>query len=394
MHPAEAGHWGKDVRSDLHVSFEPRDSGGLEIALESRVELYYGTSIVSQTRQVLETLGVRHARISIHDEGALPFVISARIETAVKRAGLGGDKKVLPEKIALPEPTSRDRLRRSRLYLPGSEPKYFINAGLHQPDAIILDLEDSVHHAEKDAARILVRNTLRAVEFGFCERMVRINQLPLGLHDLTEVIPEQPDLILIPKVERPEQVSQVDRTIDELKARDNIDRPIWLMPIVESALGIENAFAIAFASPNVCALTIGLEDYTADIGVAKTSEGRESQYARTRLLNAAKAAGVQAIDSVFGDVGDLESLRKWAENSRALGFEGMGCIHPSQIRVIHEAFAPSPSEIEKAETIVAAFEEAQQRGLGVVSLGSKMIDPPVVERAKKLVARAKAMHRA
>jgi citrate lyase subunit beta/citryl-CoA lyase len=394
MHPAEAGHHGKDVRSDLHVSFEPRDSGGLEIALESRVELYYGASIVSQTRQVLETLGVRHARISIHDEGALPFVISARIETAVKRAGLGGDKKVLPEKITLPDPTSRDRLRRSRLYLPGSEPKYFINAGLHQPDAIILDLEDSVHHAEKDAARILVRNTLRAVEFCACERMVRINQLPLGLQDLTEVIPEQPDLILIPKVEGPEQISQVDRMIDELKSRERIDRPIWLMPIVESALGIENAFAIASASPNVCALTIGLEDYTADIGVAKTSEGRESQYARARLLNAAKAAGVQAIDSVFGDVGDLESLRKWGENSRALGFEGMGCIHPSQIRVIHEAFAPSPSEIEKAEKIVAAFEEAQQRGLGVVSLGSKMIDPPVVERAKNLVARAKAMHRA
>jgi citrate lyase subunit beta/citryl-CoA lyase len=388
---AEAGHHGKDVRSDVHVSIEPRESGGLEITLESRVGLYYGSSILIQTRHVLESLGVKHARISIHDEGALPFVILARIETAVKRAGLGVDKKVLPDKVALPEPTPRDRLRRSRLYLPGSEPKYFINAGLHGPDAIILDLEDSVHHAEKDAARILVRNTLRAVDFGSCERMVRINQLPLGLQDLTEVIPEAPDLILIPKVERPEQVSQVDRMIDELKSRDRIERPIWLMPIVESALGIENAFLIATVSANIAALTIGLEDYTADLGVAKTSEGRESQYARTRLLNAAKAANIQAIDSVFGDVGDLEGLRHWGENSRALGFEGMGCIHPSQIPVIHEAFAPSQTEIEKALKIVAAFEEAQQRGLGVVSLGSKMIDPPVVERAHKLVARAKAM---
>src|SRR5271166_6453818 len=393
-HPAEAGHHGKDVRSDLHLAIEPRDSGGLEITLESRVGLYYGSSILSQTRQVLESLGVKHARISIHDEGALPFVISARIETALKRAGLGGDKRALPEKIPPPEASPRDRLRRSRLYLPGSEPKYFINAGLHGPDAIILDLEDSVHHGEKDAARILVRNTLRAVDFGGCERMVRINQLPLGLQDLTEVIPETPDLILIPKVERPEQVSQVDRMIDELKSREHIDRPIWLMPIVESALGIENAFAIATASPNVAALTIGLEDYTADLGVAKTLEGRESEYARTRLVNAAKAAGVQAIDSVFSDVGDLAGLRHWGENSRALGFEGMGCIHPSQIPVIHEAFAPSPVEIEKALKIVAAFEEAQQRGLGVVSLGSKMIDPPVVERARKLVARAKAMGRA
>jgi citrate lyase subunit beta/citryl-CoA lyase len=393
-HAAEAGHYGKDVRSDLHVAIEPRDSGGLEITLESRVGLYYGSSILSQTRQVLESLGVKHARISIHDEGALPFVISARIETAVKRTGLGSDKKVLPEQVSLPESTPRDRLRRSRLYLPGSEPKYFINAGLHGPDAIILDLEDSVHHAEKDATRILVRNTLRAVDFGNCERMVRINQLPLGLQDLTQVIPEEPDLILIPKVERPEQVSQVDRMIDELKSRDRIDRPIWLMPILESALGIENAFAIATVSPNIAALTIGLEDYTADLGVAKTLDGRESLYARTRVVNAAKAAGIQAIDSVFSDVGDLEGLRHWGENSRALGFEGMGCIHPSQIPVIHEAFAPSQVEIEKAMKIVAAFEDAQQRGLGVVSLGSKMIDPPVVERARKLVARAKAMGKA
>jgi citrate lyase subunit beta / citryl-CoA lyase len=391
---AEAGHWGKDVRSDVHLSIEPRDSGGLEITLESRVGLYYGNSILSQTRQVLESLGVKHARISIHDEGALPFVISARIETAVKRAGLGNDQKTLPDKAALPEPSPRDRLRRSRLYLPGSEPKYFINAGLHGPDAIILDLEDSVHHAEKDAARILVRNTLRAVDFGGCERMVRINQLPLGLQDLAEIIPQAPDLVLIPKVETPGQVGEADRLMRELKVSHGIDRPIWLMPILESALGIENAFAIATVSPNVCALTIGLEDYTADLGVVKTLEGRESQYARTRLLNAAKAAGIQAIDSVFSDVGDLEGLRQWGENSRALGFEGMGCIHPSQIPVIHEAFAPTQVDIEKSLKIVAAFEEAQQRGLSVVSLGSKMIDPPVVERARKLVARARAMGKA
>jgi citrate lyase subunit beta/citryl-CoA lyase len=393
VHPAEAGHWGKDVRSDLHVSIEPRDSGGLEITLESRVGLYYGSSILSQTRQVLESLGVKHARISLHDEGALQFVISARIETAVKRSGLGNDQKAMPEKVARPEPSLRNRLRRSRLYLPGSEPKYFINAGLHGPDAIILDLEDSVHHAEKDAARILVRNALRAVDFGSSERMVRINQLPLGLHDLAEVIPEAPDLILIPKVETPDQVGEADRLMRELKVSHGIDRPIWLMPILESALGIENAFAIATVTPNIAALTIGLEDYTADLGVAKTLGGHESQYARTRLVNAAKAAGIQAIDSVFSDVGDLAGLRHWGENSCTLGFEGMGCIHPSQIPVIHEAFAPSQGEIEKALKIVAAFEEAQLRGLGVVSLGSKMIDPPVVERARKLVARAKAMGR-
>jgi citrate lyase subunit beta/citryl-CoA lyase len=388
---AEAGHWGKDIRSDLHVAIEPRDSGGLEVGLESRVAPYYGDAILSQTRQVLETLGVENAKVAIHDEGALPYVIAARIETAARRAGLANNNKALPEKVALPEASAKDRLRRSRLYLPGTEPKYTINAGLHGPDAIILDLEDSVHHAEKDAARLLVRNALHAVNFGACERMVRINQLPLGLEDLAEVIPEAPDLILIPKVEHHGQVTQVDRMISELKVRHSINRPVWLMPILESGQGIENAAAIAAATENVAAISIGLEDYTADLGVARTAEGRESLYARTRLVNAAKAAGVQAIDSVYSDVADLDGLKLWGEKSRALGFEGMGCIHPAQIPVIHAAFAPSATEIEKAQKIVVAFEEAQQRGVGVVSLGSKMIDPPVVQRALKLVARAKAM---
>jgi citrate lyase subunit beta/citryl-CoA lyase len=387
----EAGHGGKDVRSDLHVAIAAQDSGGLDISMRSRVAPYYGDSIFAQARQVLESLGVKHARVDLEDEGALPFVISARIEAAAKRAGLGLGRKASPEQVTLPEPSLRDRLRRSRLYLPGSEPKYFINAALHGPDAIILDLEDSVHHAEKDAARILVRNALRAVDFGRCERMVRINQLPLGLEDLAEIIPEAPDLVLLPKAERPEQVAETDRMIGELKNRYGITRPVWLMPILESALGIENAFAIGTASKNVAALTIGLEDYTADLGVAKTADGRESLYARTRMVNAARAAGVQAIDSAFGDVGDMGALRTWAENSRGLGFEGMGCVHPAQIPVIHEAFAPSQVEIEKALRIVAAFDEAQQRGLGVASLGSKMIDPPVVERAQKLVERAKKM---
>lgn len=390
-HSAEAGHWGKDVRSDAHVAIEARSGGGLEITMESRVAPYYGDSILAQARQVLESLGVKHARVSIHDEGALPFVISARLETAVKRAGLGGGQKALPDGVSLPGPSARDRLRRSRLYLPGSEPKYFINAGLHGPDAIILDLEDSVHHGEKDAARILARNALRAVDFGGCERMVRINQLPMGMEDLAEIIPEAPDLVLIPKTEHSLQVTEVERVISELRLRHNISRPVWLMPILESALGIENAFAIATASPNVAALTIGLEDYTADMGVAKTAEGHESLYARTRLVNAATAAGIQAIDSVFGDVGDADGLRRWAENARALGFEGMGCIHPSQIPVVHAAFTPSQAEIDKAVKIVATFEDAQQRGLGVVSLGSKMIDPPVVERARKLVEQARRM---
>lgn len=386
----EAGRHGTDVRSDLFVRYEPGEMA-LEIELQSRVGLYYGEQIRKQAKNVLAVLGVTSGKLTITDEGALPFVIAARIEVAVRRAGLGNGKRYLPEAAAHPEHSTKDRLRRSRLYLPGSEPKYFINAGLHEPDAVILDLEDSVHASEKDSSRLLVRNTLRAVAFGAAERMVRINQLPLGYQDLDEIVPEQPDVILIPKVEHARDVLEVDRKISEIETHEGIKQPIWLMPILESALGIENAFAIASASDRVCALTIGLEDYTADLGVARTRTGEETLFARFRVVNAAKAAGVQAIDSVFGDVADMEGLRKWGEQSRAMGFEGMGCIHPSQIQVIHEAYAPSQVEIEKAMKIVAAFEDAKAKGLGVVSLGSKMIDPPVVNRAVKLVERARKM---
>jgi len=234
---------------------------------------------------------------------------------------------------------------------------------------------------------------MRAVDFGAAERMVRINQLPLGLADLQQIVPAAPDLILIPKVEEVEQVLAVEREIEAIQRRDDEQRPLWLMPILESALGVENAFAVASASPRVVALTIGLEDYTADLGVPKTATGEETLWARSRLVNAARAAGCQAIDSVYGNVGDSEGLARWARDARALGFEGMGCVHPRQIPVIHEAFAPAPAEIDRAMRIVAAFEEAQAAGLGVVSLGSKMVDPPVVNRALKLVAQARAMGR-
>jgi citrate lyase subunit beta/citryl-CoA lyase len=387
----EAGHSGPEIRSDLHVRIEPGEQGGIGIELASRVEPYYGDSIRKQAEDVLEALGVRHAHVVIHDEGALPFVIAARIEAAVRRAGLGKGTRVLPDQISLPIPSARNRLRRSRLYVPGSEPKYFINAALHGADGVILDLEDSVHPNEKDASRLLVRNALRAIDFLQCERMVRINQVPLGLEDLEEIVPESPDLILIPKVENRGQVAEVSARIAEIQAEYGITQPIWLMPILESALGIENAFAIAQSSEQVAALTIGLEDYTADLGVVKTLNGMESLYARQRVVNAAHAAGVQAIDSVFSDVGDMDGLRAWGLNSRAMGFEGMGCLHPLQIPVIHEAFAPTAVEIEKAKRIVAAYEDAQKKGLGVVSLGSKMIDPPVVQRGLKLIARAKTM---
>jgi citrate lyase subunit beta/citryl-CoA lyase len=387
----EAGRAGDDIRSDLHVVVELTDRGGLEIDLRSKVASLYGASIEETTRSTLTRLGVENARVTVDDKGAVPFVIAARVEAAASRAGAGDGRDARPARTASErEHTRRNRLRRSRLYLPGDQPKLQLNAGLHRPDGVILDLEDSVHPDHKGAARLVVRNALRCIDFGPAERMVRINQLPLGLADLSAIVPERPDLILIPKTEAAEEVAEVDARIREiLEVGVDAPPPVWLMPILETALGIENARSIASASTAVVGLTIGLEDYTADLGVPKTLEGAESLYARGRLVNAARAVGVQPIDSVFGDVGDEEGLRAWAARSRAMGFEGMGCIHPRQIRPIHEAFAPTRAEIDKALGIVAAFEEAEAKGLGVVSLGTRMVDPPVVLRAQRLVRLAR-----
>ena len=385
-----AGRRGDTVRSDLWVSVELRAKGGIEIDLASRVEPYYGEAIREQVGVILSAAGAEHARVEIEDQGALPFVIAARVETALRRAGVEPGTAGLPEDATdLPPASAKDRLRRSRLYLPGDEPRYFINAGLHAPDGIILDLEDSVHADEKDAARLVVRNALSAVDFKGAERMVRINQLPLGHEDLQAIVPQQPDVILIPKVENAGQVREVDAGISSILGPQADGRPIWLMPIIESALGVERAFEIAGACERVAALTLGLEDYAADIGVPKSAEGDESLYARTRAVNAARAAGVQAIDSVFGQVDDVAGLRRWCERSRRLGFVGMGCLHPRQIRVIHDAYNPTAAEIAKALRIVDAFEQAA--GVGVVSLGSKMIDPPVIKQAQHLVQQAREL---
>ena len=395
---AEAGRRGADVRSDCWIKLTLADAGGIAVEAKTKVETMYGDSIRRLVQEELAALGIAHAKVELEDAGALPFVLTARLEAAVRR--LYGDagqsaaavKEFLPEFVAEAQyPTRRDRFRRSRLYLPGNEPKFMLNAGLHEPDGVILDLEDSVAPAVKDEARLMVRNALRTLDFKGAERMVRINQGERGLIDLDYIVPNNVHVVLIPKVEGPEQVRRVDERITAILKAHSIDRPVYLMPIVESALGAIKAYEIACASKNNCALTIGLEDYTADLCTQRTDEGRESFWARSQVVNAARAAGIQPIDTVYSDVGNMEGLRASVLEAKSLGFDGKGCIHPRQIRVIHEAFAPSGPELEKARKIVAAFEEAQAKGLGAVSLGSKMIDPPVVKRALRVVEMAKAM---
>jgi citrate lyase subunit beta / citryl-CoA lyase len=380
-----AGNSGPKVRSDCEIFLSLTNKGGIEIDLTSKVKSLYGDSIIKLCTEVLHFFNIRNASVKIIDSGALPFVITARIEAAIKKL-MSSDLEFLPAMLPVNNySTAPDRRRFSRLYLPGNNPSLMINAGLHSSDGIILDLEDSVAPEKKDEARILVRNALRQMDFYGAERMVRINQGDMGLKDLRSVIPHNVNLILIPKCEKEEQVKLVDAEIKLLKKAFKIKHTVFLMPIIESAKGIENAYNIANASGNIVALAIGLEDYTADLGVQRTIEGKESFYARTRLVVAAKAAGIQPIDSVFSDVADMEGLKQNVINSKALGFEGMGCIHPRQVAVINAGFAPDEAEIEKSKKIVLAYEEARNAGLGVVALGSKMIDAPVVTRAQKCI---------
>jgi citrate lyase subunit beta/citryl-CoA lyase len=390
---AFTGNSGPKVRSDCEICLELKTGGGIIVDLISKVKVLYGDSIISLTKEILEFFGVRNALVKINDSGALPFVIAARLESAVKKL-ISTNLNFLPEFISENcYSTTRHRFRFTRLYLPGNAPGLMINAGLHSADGIILDLEDSVAPEKKDEARILVRNALHQVNFFGAERMVRINQGERGLADLHFVVPYNTNLILIPKCESADYVKLVDNEIKSILKKHNSGNIIYLMPIIESAIGVENSYDIARASENIVALALGLEDYTADLGVPRTAEGMESFYARTRLVVAAKAAGIQPIDSVFSDVADMEGLKKNVLTSKSLGFEGMGCIHPRQIAVIREGFAPDEAEIEKSKKIVLAFEKAREQGLGVVALGSKMIDPPVVARAQKTITLAISLGR-
>ncbi len=376
-----SGAKGEKPRSDLRVKYTPSKKP-LSIFVKSTVDTFFGKAIKQQAKAVCKDLIVSTGSIEIEDFGALPFVIAARLEAVIKQAHPELELESLPPmKEFCKYNSTRDKFRRSRLYLPGNQSKLMLNAGIHKPDAIILDLEDAVSLSEKEDTRYIVRNVLRSLDFFGAERMVRINQGEMGLKDLEFIVPHNVHLILIPKVESAEEIKIIDERILEISEECGRKEQVFLMPIIESGRGVLKALEIAEVSPNIVALAIGLEDYTADLGVPRTAGGKESFFARSMIVNAARAAGIQAIDTVYSDVGNEIGLRESAREAKSLGFDGKGCIHPRQIKPMHEEFAPSIEQIEKARKIVAAFKEAESKGLGVVSIGSKMIDPPVVKRA-------------
>lgn len=285
-------------------------------------------------------------------------------------------------------------MRRSMLFLPGNTPNIIINGDALGADCIILDLEDAVAPDQKDAARILVRNAIKDMGFHGCEITVRINSIdtPYWKDDLEAVIPLKPDLIMPTKVSCARDVQTVDEYISSIEEKHGIPiGTVKLIPLIETALGVENAFNIAMASKRVAALFLGGEDLTADLQCKRTKAGNEINYARCRLVCAARAAGIEVYDTPFTDVNDDEGIAVDAKYAKSLGFTGKSSISPRHVRVINEVFSPSMADIEYAKEVFEAINLAKQQGRGAISLHGKMIDAPIVARARQTLEAAKQL---
>ncbi len=273
------------------------------------------------------------------------------------------------------------------MFVPGNNPGMMADAHIYQPDSIMLDLEDSVTLAEKDAARWLVFNALQSVDYGDTEMVVRINPLntPFGRKDIDAVVRAGVHVIRMPKTETADEVREVEAEIERVERQLGCVGRTQIMAAIESALGVVNAYDIATASKRMMGIALGAEDYCANLKTQRTPGGDELRLARETIVVAARAAGIDALDTVFSNLNDMEAFRAEVEYIRTLGFDGKSIINPRQIEVVNEVFAPKEKDIAKARTILAAIKEAEARGSGVVSVNGKMVDRPVVIRAQRTI---------
>lgn len=274
------------------------------------------------------------------------------------------------------------------LYIPGNNPAMLQHAPIFGADSVLLDLEDAVALSEKDSARKLTRRMIEALDFGRVLVTVRVNGADTAFfeRDLEEIVPARPGAIRLPKCGTPEDVSAADRKISELEERNGIEKgSIRLHAMIESALGVLNANAIAGASPRLSAITLGGQDLIADIGAKKSREGWELFSARGQIVIAAKSLGLDVFDTVWTDVNDTDGLFEETKRVVAMGFTGKAAIHPMQVPVIHRAFTPEPREIDFAERVVRAAEDARREGRGVFSVDGKMVDGPIISQANRVL---------
>lgn len=284
-------------------------------------------------------------------------------------------------------------MRRSMLFMPGNNAGMLLNADALGADSIILDLEDAVSPAEKDSARILVRNALKYLNYKNCEVIIRINSIDTEYwkKDLDEIIPLKPDMIMPPKVSCAKDVQIVADYISSAEKKYNIEKHIAIIPLIETALGVENAYEIASSSERVQAIFLGGEDLTADLRCKRTKKGDEIFYSRGRMVIAARAANISVYDTPFTDVDDEEGLKADSQFAKGLGFTGKAVISPRHVACVNEVFSPTKEEIEYAYEVMEIIRVAKEQGKGAISLRGKMIDAPIVERARQTIEMAEAI---
>lgn len=343
---------------------------GNGIVVKGKTANLFDEHIKAIVQDKLYEIGIENVMVEIEENGALDYVIIARLESALSKA-TGED---IPDKKIRRGKTSKDRVRRSRLYIPGNNPRFINSLIVYGCDCSILDLEDSVIMEHKEDARYLVKNALKKMDFGSSEIWIRINK-EMAREDIRQIRYGSPHGICIPKVESKEDIFLIEKILEEA----NLD--CHLMPIIENAKGIANAKEIAEASDKIVALAFGAEDFTRDVGCKRVWDAL--LYPRFSILIAAKSKGIQALDTIYPNIEDEEGLIEETKKIIELGFDGKGAVHPSQIEIIHECFKPKDEEIEEAKKIIDAIERARKAGEGVATLNGRMIDLPVEKKARK-----------
>ncbi|MFL0269012.1 citrate (pro-3S)-lyase subunit beta [Candidatus Clostridium radicumherbarum] len=286
-----------------------------------------------------------------------------------------------------------ERLRRTMMFLPASNPSMVRDAYIYGADSLMFDLEDAVALTEKDSARFLIYNALKTIDYGNTELVVRINGLdsPFGREDIEAVVRAGVHVIRLPKTERKEDIHAVEAVIEEVERKCGRDvGSTKMMAAIESPIGIINAFEIATASKRLIAVALGAEDYVTNLKTKRYPDGMELLGARSQIVIAARAAGIYALDTVYTEVDNEEGFRREVELIKQLGFDGKSVINPRQIKPVHEIYTPSEKEINKSISIVRAAKEAEEKGLGVISVNGKMVDKPIVERAERILQLAAA----
>lgn len=287
----------------------------------------------------------------------------------------------------------KKRLRRTMMFVPGNNPAMVKDAGIYGADSIMLDLEDAVSLTEKDAARMLVYNAIKTVDFGGAEIVVRINgqDTPFYDEDVKAMVKAGVDVIRLPKTESAAMIKKLVSDMEKAEQEYGVEKgSIGVMAAIESAKGVLNAPEIATSTPLMMGLAVSGEDYTADMHTHRYPDGRELEFARNMVLQAARAADVYAFDTVFSNMNDTEGFYRETNYIYELGYDGKSLVNPRQIPMVNKVFNPTKDEIENAQAVQNAIREAKAKGSGVISMNGKMVDKPVVEKANRVIETAKA----